>query len=113
LGFHAGAQARELEKRDDSAMSAAAHEALKQMFGASFPAPVAAQVTRWSQDPHALGSYSFNPVGTSAKTRRALAGADWDGRIVFAGEATSADYFGTAHGAVLSGLAAAGAITGG
>lgn len=113
LGFHAGAQAREMEKRDDSAMSAAAHEALKQMFGASFPAPVAAQVTRWSQDPHALDSYSFNPVGTSAKTRRALAGADWDGRIVFAGEATSADYFGTAHGAVLSGLAAAGAITGG
>jgi monoamine oxidase len=113
LGFHAGAQAREMEKLDDRAMAAAAHDALKQMFGTSFPAPVAAQVTRWSQDPHALGSYSFNTVGTSPKTRRAVAGADWDGRIVFAGEATSADYFGTAHGAVLSGLAAAGAITGG
>ncbi|NMD08835.1 MAG: NAD(P)-binding protein [Phyllobacteriaceae bacterium] len=110
LGFHAGAQAREMEKLDDRAMAAAAHDALKQMFGTSFPAPLAAQVTRWSQDPHALGSYSFNAVGTSAKTRRALAGADWEGRIIFAGEATEPDYFGTAHGAVMSGLTAAGSL---
>lgn len=107
LGFHAGAQAREMEELDDRATAATAHGALKAMFGNTFPAPQAAQVTRWSQDPHALGSYSFNAVGTSPKTRRMLAGSDWEGRIVFAGEATSADYFGTAHGAVLSGLAAA------
>ncbi|NJM31422.1 MAG: hypothetical protein HC855_16250 [Rhizobiales bacterium] len=41
------------------------------------------------------------------KTRPALAAADWEGRLVFAGEATSADYFGMAHGALLSGQAAA------
>lgn len=110
LGFHAGARAREMEKLDDRAMAAAAHDALKQMFGTSFPAPQAAQVSRWSQDPHALGSYSFNAVGTSPKTRRALAGADWEGRIVFAGEATEPDYFGTAHGAVISGLQAAASL---
>jgi len=106
LGFHAGAQAKDMEALDNRAMAAAAHEALQQMFGNAFPAPIAAQVTRWSQDPLSLGSYSFNAVGTSAKTRRALAGEEWDGRLAFAGEATSADYFGTAHGAVLSGLAA-------
>lgn len=110
LGFHAGAQAREMEKLNDKAMTAAAHEALKAMFGGSFPAPIAAQITRWSQDPLALGSYSFNAVGTSKKSRAALAGLDWGGRIAFAGEATSATHYGTAHGAVLSGRAAAKAI---
>lgn len=110
LGFHAGEQARTMETLDDHAMTASAHEALKKIFGTAFPAPRAAQITRWSQDPFALGSYSFNAVGVTPKTRRDLAGTDWDGRLVFAGEATSVDHFGTAHGAVLSGRAAARAI---
>ena len=107
LGFHAGHQAREMEKLSNRKMMASAHEALKAMFGASFPAPIAAQITRWSEDPFAFGSYSFNAVGSTRKTRTALAGGDWDGRLIFAGEAASADYYGTAHGAVLSGQAAA------
>jgi len=77
------------------------------MFGARFPAPQAAQITRWGQDRHALGSYSFNAVGTSPATRNALSGAEWDRQLWFAGEASSATYFGTAHGAVLSGQATA------
>jgi monoamine oxidase len=107
LGFHAGAQASKMEALDDADTVAGAHEALKTMFGSAFPAPKAAQITRWSQDGFALGSYSFQATGTSPKTRRALAGADWDGRLVFAGEATEADYSGTAHGAFLSGQSAA------
>ena len=107
LAFHAGSQASDLEHLDDTATMAAAHDALKSMFGTAFPAPLAAQVTRWSQDPLSLGSYSFHATGTSPATRRALAGTDWDGRLVFAGEATDPDYPGTAHGAVLSGRAAA------
>lgn len=112
LGFHAGEQARAMEKLDDSAMMASAHGALKTIFGSAFPEPSAAQITRWSQDTFSLGSYSFNAVGVTPKTRRDLAGPDWDGRLIFAGEAASADYFGTAHGAVLSGRAAAKAIGG-
>ncbi len=107
LGFHAGAQALEMEKLDDRAMMASAHEALKAMFGTDFPAPVAAQVTRWSQDPFARGSYSFNAVGVTSNTRKALAGMDWGDKLVVAGEATSLHHFGTAHGAVMSGQAAA------
>lgn len=107
LGFHAAAAARRMEQFDDTAMVASAHDALKSMFGSSFPAPRAAQVSRWSRDPFALGAYSFNAVGVTPQTRRDLAGTDWDGRLVFAGEAASADHFGTAHGAVLSGRAAA------
>ena len=107
LAFHAGSQARAFEALDDAATKAAAHDALRSTFGTAFPAPIVAQVTRWSQDPFAQDSYSFHATGTSPATRRALAGADWDGKLVFPGEATEPDYPGTVHGAFLSGQTAA------
>jgi len=103
LGFNAADPATEVEGLSDRATIASATEALRAMFGTRFPAPVAAQITRWGQDRFASGSYSFNALGTNATTRRALAGPDWDGQLWVAGEAASADYFGTAHGAVMSG----------
>ena len=103
LGFNAADQAAEVERLSDAATAAAATEALRAMFGSRFPAPLAAQITRWGQDPFSLGSYSFNAVGTTPKTRAALGGKEWDGALWFAGEACEPDYFGTAHGAVLSG----------
>ncbi|ROU04225.1 flavin monoamine oxidase family protein [Histidinibacterium lentulum] len=112
LGFNAADPALDLERLDDRDTAAAAHEALRAMFGTGFPAPVAAQVTRWGRDPLSLGSYSYTAVGTSPATRRALAGAEWDGQLWFAGEAASAEYFGTAHGAVLSGREAARGVLG-
>ena len=110
LGFNAADAAASLERFDDRATVAAALEALRAMFGARFPAPVAAQVTRWGQDPFSLGSYSFNAVGTGPATRRALAGADWDDRLWFAGEACAPAHFGTVHGALMSGQAVAQAL---
>lgn len=110
LAFHAGDQARAMEKLTDAEMVASAHVALTAMFGPDFPAPIDARITRWSQDPYTHGSYSFNAVGCTPDTRRALAGADWDGRLVFAGEAAEPEYWGTAHGAFLSGRAAAKAL---
>jgi monoamine oxidase len=112
LAFHAGDQARQMERLSDAEMVAEAHAALKTMFGRDFPAPIAAQITRWSQDPFTQGAYSFNATGTTPETRSALAGADWGGRLVFAGEACEPDYWGTAHGALLSGRTAAAQITG-
>ena len=103
IGFNAADAAENVETLSESATLAAAHDGLRAMFGTRFPAPIAVQITRWGQDRHALGSYSFNAVGTGPATRRALAGADWDGHLWFAGEAASPEYFGTAHGAVLSG----------
>jgi monoamine oxidase len=111
IAFHGGSQARALEKLDDRATLDGAMQALRSMFGSDFKPPVAMQVTRWSQDELTLGSYSFHTVGTSSETRKALAGTDWDGRLVFAGEATSPDTFATAHGAYLSGQVAAAALT--
>ena len=110
LAFHAGDQARAMEKLTDAEMMDQAHDALESMFGADFPRPIAAQITRWSQDPFARGAYSFNATGTTPKTRSALGGTDWDGRLIFAGEACEADYWGTAHAAVLSGRKAARSI---
>jgi monoamine oxidase len=111
MAFHAADSARGLEKLSDADMAAGAHDALKVMFGNRFPAPRAVQVTRWAGDPLSHGAYSFNAVGTTPATRKALSGADWEGRLVFAGEACSAEYFGTAHGALLSGSTAARLIT--
>ncbi|CAM8645165.1 COG1231 Monoamine oxidase [Paracoccaceae bacterium] len=112
LAFHAGDQARQMEQLSDAEMVAEAHAALKTMFGRDFPAPIAAQITRWGQDQFTRGAYSFNAIGTTPDTRTALAGADWEGRLIFAGEACEPDYWGTAHGALLSGRTAAAQITG-
>jgi monoamine oxidase len=111
--LHAGAVAQVIEATDDAGTVHLAHEALRAMFGSAFPAPVAAQVTRWSRDPFALGSYSFQAVGSTPDDRRALGGADWDGRLVFAGEAAHPDHAATVHGALMSGQDAARAILGG
>jgi monoamine oxidase len=110
LAFHAADAARSLESLSDAHMANEAHRALKSMFGSDFPAPNAVQVTRWAQDPFTHGAYSFNAVGTTPATRKALSGFDWDGRLSFAGEACDGSYFGTAHGALLSGQAAARAV---
>lgn len=110
LGFNAATQAKTVETLDDRATADSATEALRQMFGSAFPAPTAFQVTRWGQDVWSQGSYSFNAVGTGSHTRRSLEGSDWDGFLHFAGEAAEPDYFGTTHGAILSGRGAAKAI---
>jgi monoamine oxidase len=107
VGFNAADPAQALEKLNDRETIAAAQDALRAMFGSRFPAPISAQITRWGQDQFALGSYSFNPVGVRPDARSALAGSDWDGQLWFAGEAASTEYFGTTHGAVLSGREAA------
>ncbi len=79
---------------------------LRKIFGTDIPEPIDYQITRWGSDPYVLGSYSFNPVGTQPKLRRQLATPLAD-TLYFAGEATEHNYFGTAHGAYLSGLRAA------
>ncbi|CAG1015570.1 polyamine oxidase [Rhizobiaceae bacterium] len=109
VGFNGGAYGRALGSLDDGAVVDAALKALRAMFGPDVPAPLGSIVTRWAADPFARGAYSFNAVGSDGAMRRALA-EPVDDRLFFAGEATSADYFATTHGAYLSGIAAADAI---
>ncbi|MGL4237058.1 flavin monoamine oxidase family protein [Tabrizicola sp.] len=112
VGFNAAAAAEELEALDDRDTVRSAMQALRAMFGTAIPDPVGSQITRWRQDPFSRGAYSFNPTGTRSKDRRALFGSDWEGRLHFAGEAASEEYPGTAHGALLTGRAAAIAVLG-
>jgi monoamine oxidase len=70
------------------------------------PEPTGALVTRWAADPYARGSYSFLAAGSSPDDMHTL-GEPVDERLIFAGEATNPEFFGTVHGAYLSGLRAA------
>lgn len=106
LGFTAADTAIEMEKMADRDVVASAMATLRTIFGKHIPEPIDYQLTRWAQDPFAFGSYSFNAVGSTPQMRKELA-APVDDRLFFAGEATHRGYFGTAHGAYLSGLRAA------
>jgi monoamine oxidase len=106
LGFNAADFAHEIESWSDAQIVDSAMARLRDMFGAEIPEPIGYQLTRWGQDPFARGAYSFNKLGSTPAMRDDLA-ASLDGRLFFAGEATSRQYFATVHGAYLSGLAAA------
>lgn len=105
LGFNAADKGREMEAWTDTQIVASAMQTLRRMFGAGIPEPVDFQITRWWNDPMARGSYSFNALGSEPGMRDDLA-EPLEGRLIFAGEATERKYFGTAHGAYLSGVRA-------
>lgn len=108
--FNAARMAEEVESWDDRTTTASAMETLRAMFGSSIPDPLGSQISRWRQDPFALGAYSFKAVGTRTRDRKALFGSDWEGRLSFAGEATSRDYPATVHGALMTGRKAAASL---
>lgn len=72
---------------------------------AGIPEPTGFVRTRWAEDPWALGSYSYLPVGATPDQRLALAGPL--GALRFAGEALSTDAPATVHGARASGAVTA------
>lgn len=106
LGFNAADRGRAIETWSDEQIVASAMQTLRTIYGVSIPEPIDYQITRWASDPFSLGSYSYNPVGAEPNMRQELA-APLEKSVFFAGEASNDDYFGTAHGAYLSGLRAA------
>ena len=106
-----GARARSLEALSDSRVLATVMTDLRATFpGQTLPQPARFHVTRWSRDPFTLGAYSY-PVTGSPRADIVRLAAPVSNRLFFAGEATSADYPGTVHGAWLSGERAAREIT--
>ena len=78
---------------------------LRQMFGAeNVPEPIAFMYPRWSTTPWAYGSYSNWPPGLTLEGHQNLRRNT--GRLWYAGEATSSEYFGYLHGAYFEGKAA-------
>lgn len=106
LGFNAGAHGYVVDTAPESEVIAGMMAALRSMYGDDIPEPTDARLTRWASDEFASGSYSYMAVGSSGKDYDRVA-AGINGRLFFAGEATSSDYPSTVHGAYLSGIRAA------
>jgi monoamine oxidase len=105
-GFFGGRFARELEDAGNGALAAQAIDEIAALLGSDFRRrlkPLAE--SRWAHDPFARGSYSHALPGHAGA--RAVLAAPVDGRLFFAGEATSPNFFSTAHGARDSGERAA------
>jgi monoamine oxidase len=107
--YFGGQLAADLEADGPNAFYAFAEDEIGDLLGSAFRLRLRRlSETAWGRDPFSRGAYSYAVPGHGA-ARRALA-APVDGRIFFAGEACSPNYFSTAHGAYLTGVAAADAI---
>lgn len=105
-GYFGDGCAAELEKGGVRAFVDFAVAQLADVFGNDFKTRLSLlDMHLWAADPFSRGSYSFALPGRVA-CRQALA-APVDQRLFFAGEACSKSDFSTAHGAYLTGLAAA------
>jgi monoamine oxidase len=108
-GYFGGSFAQALENSGAGALAAEAIDEIVALLGSDFRRklkPLAE--SRWAHDPFARGSYSHALPGHAGK--RAVLAAPIDGRLFFAGEATSPNFFSTAHGARDSGERAAGEV---
>jgi len=104
--YFGGALAAELEKGGEAAFFDFARAELVGLYGGDFARRIAPLALHgWTSDPFARGAYSYALPGR-ADDRAALA-APVEGRLFFAGEACSREDFSTAHGAYLTGVAAA------
>ncbi len=105
-GYFGGRLAAELERQGPEAMTAFALDELAGIYGAGIRDRLSfLAASAWVGDRFARGAYSSALPG-HADDRAALA-APVDNRLFFAGEACSANDFSTAHGAYLTGRAAA------
>ena len=110
-GFFGGSFARELEDAGDGAMAAQAIDEIVAILGSDVRrklTPLAQ--SRWANDPYAQGAYSHALPGHAGA--RAVLAAPVDNRLFFAGEATSPNFFSTAHGARDTGERAAREVMG-
>lgn len=103
MTFAFGNYATSTETMTDDAITTEIMNHLKTIYGNAIPNPIGMVRTRWAQNPHSFGAYSFATNGTTTADFDALA-TDVNKKLFFAGEHTSRMYRGTVHGAYLSGL---------
>ncbi|KAF4671644.1 Lysine-specific histone demethylase 1A [Perkinsus chesapeaki] len=105
VGFLCGEFAIRLAKESDEHIVDLALNTLGRMFGEdTIPTLKGFIVTRWNDDPYSRGSYSYIATESSGLDYDGLMAPEYDGRLLFAGEATCRWYPSTVHGALLSGL---------
>lgn len=108
--FAGGSFGEYLEKQGRAAMIDYAETCLINLFGSSIRAHIEDHITTaWMNDPLTLGAYSYATPGGSP-ARQFLA-TPVDELIYFAGEAISIQHYGTCHGAYISGMETARAIS--
>ena len=108
-GYFGGSFARSLEDAGPGALAAESINEIVAYLGNDFRRKLRPlSESRWAHDPFARGSYSHALPGHAGA--RAVLAAPVDGRLFFAGEATSPGFFSTAHGARDSGERAAGEV---
>lgn len=106
VGFLGGDHGRALTEAGEAAMVDFARERFFAAFGADMARRIrGVTTTGWAVDPYIRGGYSHARPG-KAHMRLRLA-EPFSDRIFLAGEATSIDFFSTAHGAHLTGIRAA------
>lgn len=59
-------------------------------------------VTRWEEDHYSRGAFSCYTLGTRERHTEALRKTEWNGKLVFAGEACISEYEGSVHAALFS-----------
>jgi monoamine oxidase len=105
-GFFGGRFARQLEDAGDGAIAAHSIDEIVDFLGNDYRRKLKPlSESHWAQEPFSRGSYSHALPGHAGD--RAVLAAPVDGRLFFAGEATSPNFFSTAHGARDSGERAA------
>ncbi|EFE31310.1 flavin containing polyamine oxidase, putative [Trichophyton benhamiae CBS 112371] len=103
VGTVVGKQARRVEAQTNQETQEEIMKVLRTMFGESIPDPTDIWYPRWNQEPWAYGSYSNWPPSTSLQAHQNLRANV--GRLSFAGEATSQEFYGYLHGALFEGRA--------
>ena len=95
-------QSHRLEAQPDHVTKAEILVVLRKMFGHdAVPEPIDFMYPRWGKTPWARGSYSNWPPGLTLEGHQNLRANV--GRLWFAGEATSQEYYGYLHGAYFEG----------
>lgn len=103
-------QSYRIEAQPDELTQAEVMEVLRAMYGEDIPEPTAFYYPRWTQTPWAHGSFSNWPPSTSLQAHENLRANV--GRLFFAGEATSQEFFGYLQGAYFEGRDVATLIAG-
>lgn len=103
IAFYCGDFGRSVASASEDEMVGRVSAIVEEFASRSGPAPTDSFVTRWKADPFARGSYVYLTAGGTSGDVEALA-APVGERLLFAGEATSVEYNGYVHGALLTGI---------
>lgn len=103
LAFNAGRRGRQVESAPAGELLSGAMPIARALFDTDV---TEVRSSGWSNDPYALGSYSYHAPGSGLDDRRRLQEPISD-RLYLAGEAVGVDNPATVHGALLSGRHAA------